>query len=163
MNTLYTFYDYNGQEVELSFVRNYFSEDPKHVWVVCEFENKWLLTSHPKRGYEFPGGKVEKGETPEEAAYREVYEETGATIQELYYIGQYKVHGDQGEYIIKNIYFATISKLNEARHFYETDGPIIFSCLPENINENASFSFIMKDRVLELTLRKIEECHNSKK
>ena len=36
-----------------------------------------LLVRHPERGWEFPGGRVEPGESPEEAMHRELLEETG--------------------------------------------------------------------------------------
>ena len=36
-----------------------------------------MLVRHPERGWEFPGGRVEPGESPEEAMHRELLEETG--------------------------------------------------------------------------------------
>jgi 8-oxo-dGTP pyrophosphatase MutT (NUDIX family) len=38
---------------------------------------KILLVRHPDRGWEFPGGHVEEGETPEDALMRELQEEVG--------------------------------------------------------------------------------------
>lgn len=150
------FNDYYGNIVQLSFEYLPFSKTPKHVWVICKYKDQWLLTIHKKRGYEFPGGKVEAGESPEEAARREVMEETGATISSLHYLGQYKVQAKL-DLIIKNIYFAEIEQLHDRDTFFETNGPILLDELPTNIRLNEKFSFIMKDKVLQESLKQIEE------
>ena len=50
------------------------------VFVVCE--GKVLLHLHRKLGmWPPPGGHIEKGELPDEAAAREVFEETGVKIE----------------------------------------------------------------------------------
>ncbi|GGF32981.1 putative 8-oxo-dGTP diphosphatase YtkD [Halobacillus andaensis] len=150
-----TFYDYYRNQVKLSFEDHPFSTAPKHVWVICRFKNQWLLTKHKDRGLEFPGGKVEKGEGAKDAAVREVKEETGAEVENLYYIGQYYVAGKGGT-IVKNVYYATISELIEQPHYYETEGPILLDHLPESIKSNALYSFMMKDEVLTECLKVIK-------
>ncbi|WP_017756188.1 RNA deprotection pyrophosphohydrolase [Calidifontibacillus oryziterrae] len=149
-----TFQDYYQNTVRLSFAFQPFSQSPKHVWVICKYDGKWLLTIHKRRGIEFPGGKVEEGETPEQAAYREVMEETGASIRALKYVGQYEVSG-KAETIIKNIYFADIEKIQKKESYFETDGPILLTELPENIQTNEKYSFMMKDKVLTESIKKI--------
>lgn len=153
---VYTFTDYYHNEVKLSFKREPFSKEPKHVWVICRYNNKWLLTSHRSRGLEFPGGKVEQGETAKEAARREVMEETGAIIGQLHYVGQYFVDGKGGE-IFKNIYFAEIAELVEQAHYFETEGPVLLERLPHNIEKDKRYSFMMKDDVLVRSLDYIEQ------
>ena len=54
------------------------------VAAIIRKENKIFATQRGygdfKDGWEFPGGKVEDGETPEEAIVREIKEELGADI-----------------------------------------------------------------------------------
>lgn len=151
-----TFQDYYQNVVRLSFTFQPFSQAPKHVWVICKFDGKWLLTIHKSRGIEFPGGKIEDGETPEEAAYREVMEETGGSIRTLKYLGQYEVSG-KTETIIKNIYVADVDRLDNKESYFETEGPVLLAELPQDIQYNEQYSFVMKDRVLSESLKQIRK------
>lgn len=150
--SMYTFQDYYTNQVVLSFNDHPFSNNPGHVFVICRYENKWLLTKHSDRGLEFPGGKVEKGESTEMAAKREVMEETGGNVKDITYIGQYKVNG-KSETVIKNIYDAEIGLLEKQATYYETDGPVIKKELPANIKKDPLYSFIMKDEILPCALQ----------
>ncbi|WYV00603.1 RNA deprotection pyrophosphohydrolase [Oceanobacillus sp. FSL H7-0719] len=150
------FKDFYKNEVQLSFENHPFSKNPKHVWVICRYKGQWLLTKHKERGLEFPGGKVELGETAEEAAIREVHEETGGIVEQIHYIGQYYVNGRK-DYVIKNVYFAIINRLIEEESYYETDGPVLLSEIPGNVNYNQAYSFIMKDQVLDYSMEYIEK------
>jgi len=49
------------------------------VWAVSSREDGcWIMVKNRSRGWELPGGRIGQGEAPEEAALRELYEETGA-------------------------------------------------------------------------------------
>ncbi|MBB4075123.1 8-oxo-dGTP diphosphatase [Anoxybacillus voinovskiensis] len=157
---MFVFEDYYGNQVRLSFADHPFAKAPDHVWIVCRFQEKWLLTDHRERGLEFPGGKIEARESPTQAAVREVLEETGGVVDELTYIGQYKV----GEALVKNIYFANIKALKPRQNYLETNGPVLLTELPTNVREDSRFSFIMKDEVLVYTLAEIKRrslCSNA--
>lgn len=64
--------------------------------------NKILMVKRAKKEgnllWAFPGGKVEDGETGEEACIREVYEETGVNVSILSLLGK-RVHPDTGQKI----------------------------------------------------------------
>ena len=58
--------------------------DYKYVVVLSEYQGKILLSQHKKRTtWETQGGHIEPGETPMEAARRELYEESGALEFEI--------------------------------------------------------------------------------
>ena len=151
-----TFKDYNGGTVKLSFKSHSFAQKPEHVLVICKMNDKWLLTNHSVRGLEFPGGKVEQGESLEEAGRREVLEETGATINKLQFIGEYEVT-DMNSSFVKAIFYAIIEKLESKEHYFETDGPVLIEGDLVTLRWNPQFSFIMKDCVIEKSILKIEE------
>ncbi len=62
-------------------------------------DNLVLLIQNPSNVWTFPKGLIEEGETPEEAALREVYEETGVRGEILDYVGEiqywYQLHGEK--------------------------------------------------------------------
>ncbi len=152
---MHQFTDENGKSVELSFNQGYFNQESHHVLVLCRFSGKWVLTRHKKRGLEFPGGKREKGETIEDAAIRETFEETGGVIKNPLFVGEYKVYGHTP--FVKTIFFATVVELIAKDDYMETEGAVLWSGDFSRIQDDPSFSFIMKDQVVELALRRVAD------
>ncbi|WP_322025940.1 NUDIX hydrolase [Burkholderia sp. BCC1977] len=64
--------------------------------IVCYREQQVLLVARASSRWALPGGTIKRGETPLEAAHRELQEETGITGQHLVYsmhfTGLAKVH-----------------------------------------------------------------------
>lgn len=147
MRIMKRFLDKLGNKVELSFSSNAFEQKAKHVFVICKYLDAWLLTKHSIRGLEFPGGKVEAGETLNEAAIREVYEETGAKIEGLTQIAEYRV-SDQKNTFVKAVFWGKINSIDKKNSYFETNGPVLVKDNLLDMRFGEEYSFIMKDEVV---------------
>ncbi|QBD79057.1 NUDIX domain-containing protein [Ktedonosporobacter rubrisoli] len=105
--------------------------------LVLAFDGDRLLqTNLVVRGWDIVGGHIEPGESPEEAARREAYEEAGAKLKELHLLGyqRLRLFGPQppsyrypypDSYQV--FYWAQIEALDEFRPTEETQERALFA------------------------------------
>lgn len=85
MKTYYFPDDYWGieQDTHVQFLTSHRHEAPvTAATCIALAEDGKIVLAKPVRGYDFPGGHVEEGETPLEALTRELQEEIGADLTE---------------------------------------------------------------------------------
>lgn len=58
--------------------------------VICRRDNEILYVRKSKARWNLPGGKVEAGESPAQAAVRELREETGLILEDLSYVTRFE-------------------------------------------------------------------------
>ena len=109
------------------------------VVCVCRYKGKFLFSYNKKReGWEIPGGHIEEGETWEQAAKREMHEETGATKIKLTPICVYKI----STYGL--LCFCEILELEELPKEFEMDKIMLSDDLPDNLTFPDSFKLYFK-------------------
>lgn len=88
-------------------------ETYKYTVICSYYDGNWVLSKHKKRDtYETQGGHIEAGETPLEAAKRELYEESGIKDATLYpvcdYYGYNHLSSSNGQ-----VFLAIVHSLDE--------------------------------------------------
>jgi 8-oxo-dGTP diphosphatase len=88
--------NWNGHTVKLTWKPHYSikGKSVTSVHGVCFYKENVLLAYIKGRGFNFPGGHVEKGETPEEAFHRESFEE-GYVKGRIQYLGAIEVSHEE--------------------------------------------------------------------
>ena len=87
--------------------------NPKYVVVLSTYEGRILLSRHKKRTtWETQGGHIEPGETPLDAAKRELYEESGALEFDIDAAFDYRA-GDEHGHADGMVFLAHIRSLGD--------------------------------------------------
>ena len=88
-------------------------EDITYVVMVSQYKGDWILVRHQDRvTFEVPGGHREPKENLEQAACRELYEETGAEEYELSPVCIYSVSSEE-KISYGKLYFVEVKKIGK--------------------------------------------------
>lgn len=104
----------------------------RFVVIFTRYRGKWLYCRAKERGtFETAGGHIEHGETPLDAAKRELYEETGAKRFDIISVFDYSVH-IPAEFSNGQVFLANIHELG-ALPDYEMAEIKLFDGIPEKM------------------------------
>jgi 8-oxo-dGTP diphosphatase len=116
--------------------------------IAAKYSDGWLYVRHQKRNtWEIPGGHIEEDETADEAARRELMEETGAVDFTIECVSTYSVLKD-GTTGYGRLYLAEISRLEPVPDISEIAEIRKMASLPENLTHPDIQPYLFQ-RILE--------------
>lgn len=121
--------------VTVSFYEPDYMPDSKLIYsvVAAKHVDKWVFVRHHQRiTFEIPGGHIEENETPDDAAKRELAEETGANDFTIVCVSTYSVTMN-GETRFGRLYFAEISEIGPVPDTSEIADVTFLDHLPEPV------------------------------
>ena len=150
---MFTFTDLNEKKVDMYFQKGQYEIEPKHVLVIVKNGEQFLCSIHRERGIEFPGGKVENGESLDEAAVREVLEETNVVIKNVHELCHYIVRDENP--FCKVVFVAELKQQLDKNFAYETKGRVWLT--EEQLTKHENLSFYMKDAGMKRILQEVRQ------
>ena len=117
---------------EVNFYNSDFLPGTKLIYsvIAARYYDKWVFVRHHQRNtFEIPGGHIEDNETPDEAAKRELMEETGAIKFSMECVNTYSVTQD-GETRFGRLYLADIFELGPVPDISEIDEITLLDNIP---------------------------------
>ncbi|MCL2386475.1 MAG: histidine phosphatase family protein [Defluviitaleaceae bacterium] len=104
----------------------------KYTVIFAQYHGKWLYCRHKNRDvYETAGGHIETSETIQEAAKRELFEETGAIKFDIEPVFDYAVHLPT-RYANGQVFLAKIHELGKMPNFEMTETRL-FDTIPDKM------------------------------
>lgn len=107
-------------------------KDLTYVVMGASYRDQWIFVRHRDRvTWEMPAGHIEPGETPDQGAVRELYEEAGVIRSSLTHLCDYSVTvGAKTEF--GRLYRATVEEMDVALE-YETAEVMLTHELPSSL------------------------------
>lgn len=103
------------------------------VVIAARYQNHWVFSRHKERTtWDIPGGHREPGETIEEAAQRELWEETGAEKADIHTVCVYCVTKD-GVTKYGMLFFADIAVMGVLPQAFEMEEVLLSDKLPTEL------------------------------
>ena len=118
---------------QVSFYQQTEIDDDRLCFVVtaARYQDKWIFSRHKQRStWDMPGGHREAGESVEEAALRELWEETGALQADIHVVCAYQVNDEEKCGVL---FFANITEMGKLPEEFEMAETMLTDRLPEKL------------------------------